>query len=335
MRTLKTPADTIVFIVGPTAVGKTRLSVKLALRLDGEIISCDSMQIYKGMGVLSQAPCRKDKERIAHHLVGALDPRKEYSAALFRVRATRIIKLLLRRGKMPIVVGGSGLYVKALIDGLFPSPPADLKFRYSMQRFASRHGAGGLYEKLLRLDPETAKKMHPNDVRRIIRALEIHRSTGKTMTELKLRTKGLKDDYDIRLFGLTRPRDQIYEMIGSRIDRMFNGPVLNEAKRLKRKVLSKTARAVLGFKEISGYLDNEYDLETAKSILKQNTRRFAKRQLTWFRADKRIRWFDMQRISDAEIVRAIAGAIKSYRSRVRSGLCLGGMGDGTRASGNS
>lgn len=297
--------DTVIFIVGPTAIGKTRLSVKLARLLKGEIISCDSMQVYRGMRVLSQAPSPEERSRIRHHLAGILDPRKEYSVAVFRKRATALIRSVVGREKVPIVVGGSGLYVKALVDGLFPSPKADVGFRSKMQKFASRYGSARLHAKLAKVDPEAAGSIHPNDTRRIIRALEIHHSTGRTMTELKARTKGLGDHYDIKIFGLTAPRQEIYARIGSRIDKMFEARLVGEVKRLRKKRVSKTAKAALGYKEVSGYLDGEYGLENAKYLLKMNTRRFAKRQLTWFRADKGIQWFDVTKQSDAAIIKKI------------------------------
>lgn len=299
-----------IFIAGPTAIGKTRLSVELARRTGGEIISADSMQAYKGMRILSQAPTVSEKKRVKHHLLEFLDPRREYSVAAFRSSATRIIASIIRRKSVPIIVGGSGLYVKGLIDGLFPSPPADQKFRSSMRRFISRNGATKLHEKLLRIDPAAAKTIHPNDARRIIRALEVHHSTGRTMTELKSQTHGLKDHYRIKIFALTRPRNEIYNRIEERIDRMFDGKVLAEVKRLKKKKLSKTAKAVLGYKEIAGYLDGEYDLQSAKSLMKMNTRRFAKRQLTWFKADKRIKWIDLSKASTGVAVRRMAKGAK-------------------------
>lgn len=297
--------DKIIFIVGPTAIGKTRLSVKLAKRINGEIVSCDSMQVYRGMTILSQAPMKPETGRIKYHLVGFLDPRKEYSAAAFRKQASRIIKSILKRKKIPIVVGGSGLYVKALIDGLFPSPPADLKFRKRMQNIVSRHGAGHLHEKLAQIDPVAAGSIHPNDARRIIRALELYNSCGRTMTELKTLTKGLKDDCNIKIFGLTKPRDLLYKDINDRTETMFERPILDEVKKLRRKKLSKTANAVLGFKEITGYLKGEYDLAAAKSLLAMNTRRFAKRQMTWFRADRRIKWIDVSSVSTEKIITRI------------------------------
>jgi tRNA dimethylallyltransferase len=300
----------IVFIIGPTAIGKTRLSIKLAGRIRGQIISADSMQVYKGMDILSQAPHVSQKKAVRHHLAGVLSPEKEYSAADFRQKAALIIDSLFKRKIRPIVVGGSGLYVKALVDGLFPSPPADPKFRKKMQVFISKYGPRRLHRKLSGIDPEAAAAVHPNDARRVIRALEIHRSTGRTMTELKKDTKGLKDIYRIKIFGLTRPRDGIYSDIESRIDGMFEDGAIDEVKRLRRKNLSKTAKAVLGFKEIAGYLDGKYDLETAKAMMKKNTRHFARRQLSWFRADRRIRWFDVSKMGEEGIIREIKRVYK-------------------------
>ena len=298
--------NTVIFIVGPTAIGKTRLSIKLAKLIGGEIISADSMQVYKGMRILSQAPKLSEKTMARHHLVGVLDPGKEYSAASFRKKAAEIIKSVLTHKRIPIVAGGSGLYIKALIDGLFPSPEADPKFRSKMRRFAARYGSTALHERLLKIDPGSAGAIHPNDARRIIRALEIYHSTGRTMSDLKRDTKGLAEVYEIKIFGLTKPREDIYSNIDLRVDRMFKEGVLAKVKKLKKKRLSKTAKAVLGLKEISEYLDGKRDLDTAKYLIKRNTRRFAKRQLTWFRADKRIKWFDLSKVDEDEVVARIA-----------------------------
>src|SRR3989338_1026965 len=306
-----TSVSKVIFIVGPTAVGKTALAIKLARAIGGEIISCDSMQVYRGMKILSQAPSLSERRAVTHHLVGALSPGREYSAAIFRQKANRLIKSIIRRKKIPIVVGGSGLYVKALVDGLFPTPAADAAFRKRMQNFVSRHGSERLHEKLSGIDPCAAAKIHQNDARRIIRALEIYDSTGRTMTEMKDRTRGLAGEYDIKTFGITKSRDGIYSDINRRVERMFGSGALDEVKRLRRRMpLSKTAKAALGFKEIAGYLDGEYDLNTAKELLKRNTRRFAKRQFTWFKADKRIRWLDLDRMRETDILRKMTREVK-------------------------
>ena len=296
----------VVFIVGPTAAGKTRLAVTLARRLSGEIVSCDSMQVYKGMRILSQCPSAEERKGAPHHLVSIVDPAKEYSVASFRKAATASIGSIIRRGRIPIVAGGTGLYAKALIDGLFPAPKADIGFRRKMERFAIRYGNKKLYARLAKIDPDSASKIHPNDLRRIIRALEICHSTGRTMTELKSGTKGLKDHYNIKIFGLTKPREDIYAAIDARVDRMLEGGLLREVKKLNKRKLSKTAGAVLGLKEMTGYLDGKHDMAAAKALMKMNTRRFAKRQFTWFRADKRVVWFDASSLSLAEIAGRIA-----------------------------
>lgn len=298
-------AETVLFIVGPTAIGKTGLAVSLAKKIHGEIISCDSMQVYKGMEILSQAPSKRDMRLARHHLVGILDTKREYSAASFIRRATPIIDAIIKRKKAPIVAGGSGLYMKALIDGLFITPDADPGFRKRMQAFAGRYGSKKLHDRLSKVDPDSAGRIHVNDIRRTIRALEILKLTGRTMTELKSTTKGLKDRYEIKIFGLKAPRAEIYSRIDSRVDRMFARGAVAEAGRLSGKRMSKTSGAALGLKEISGYINGEYGLEKAKDMLKMNTRRFAKRQLTWFRAERRIKWCDVTRNARANIINRI------------------------------
>jgi tRNA dimethylallyltransferase len=295
----------VVFIVGPTAIGKTDLALNLAKKIKGEVMSCDSMQVYKGINVLSQAPTAQETKNIRYHLIRFLNPKEDFSAAQFRSKAEDLIENIIKRKKVPIVAGGSGLYVKALIDGLFSSPEADLKFRKSMYGFAERYGSKYLYKKLQSIDQEAARLIHKNDARRIIRALEIHHATGKTMTELKKGTKGIADNYNIKIFGLTAHRDIIYSNINIRVDEMVKAGALKEVKKICKKKLSKTARAMIGLKELSGFLKGECDLETAKELMKRNTRRFAKRQLTWFRADKRIKWFDVSKLSKKEILEEI------------------------------
>lgn len=310
MRIKKPRRPYVIFVVGPTATGKTELAVRLAEKIRGEIVSCDSMQVYRGMPILSQAPGEKDMRSVRHHMVGMIDPVKEFSVASFRRKANRAIDSVVKRGRIPVVAGGTGLYVKALIDGLFEAPGADIEFRARMRRYAARYGSARLHAKLANIDPASADLIHPNDIRRTIRALEIFELTGRTMTELKSLTSGLAEKYDVKVFGLDVRRDRLYSRIGARVDSMFDGGVVAEVKRLLRKNLSKTARAALGLKEICGYLKGSYDLETAKDMLKMNTRRFAKRQLTWFRADKRIRWFDISRNTAAKISMRIAKEVR-------------------------
>jgi len=196
--------------------------------------------------------------------------------------------------------------VKALIDGLFPSPEADMAFRLRMAKYAKKYGSPKLHKKLAKIDPDSAGNIHPNDARRIIRALELYESTGNTMTELKLQTKGLGDRFRIKMFGLNMPREKLYEAINQRTEEMFKEGLIGEVKKLSGKKLSKTARMALGYKEVLGFIKNEYGLDEAKESLKMNTRRFAKRQLAWFRAwGKRVTWFDPGETSNERIVKEI------------------------------
>jgi len=297
--------STVIFIVGPTAIGKTSLALKLARRVNGEIISCDSMQIYKGMNILSQSPGSIQTGKTRYHMVRFTSPTKEYNIASFRNKAAILIDGIIERKKIPIIAGGTGLYVKGLIDGLFPTPEADLKFRKKSYDYASRYGSARLHKKLEKIDPESAKLIHPNNTKRIVRALEIRHSTGRTMTELKRDTKGIADRYRIKIFGLTKSREKIYSDINNRVDKMFEDGVIREVKRLSSKRLSRTAKAALGLKELTDYLNGKTDLERAKDLMKQNTRRYAKRQFTWFRADGRVRWFDTDKLSAGEIIKKI------------------------------
>ncbi len=283
----------VIFIVGPTAVGKTSFAVNLAKRLKGEIISADSMQAYRGMDILSQKPTASEQKSIPHHLIGFLDPEKEYSAAEFAKRARKIIKHIIGKGKIPIITGGSGLYVKALLDGIFPSKGKNEALRRRLGRLADEKGMRFLYNKLRKIDPHSAGKIHPNDKKRIIRALEIYEVEKKTKTSLEKKTKGIKDEYRIEIFGLVMERKKLYDRINKRVDLMFRRGLVEEVKKLLRKRLSITSRRAIGIKQVEGYLNGDYGLAEAKEALKRDTRRLAKRQLTWFRADKRIKWLDI------------------------------------------
>jgi len=289
----------VIVIVGPTASGKTNLAVKLAKRIKGEIISADSMQAYRRMAILSQKPTAKDVKTVPHHLVSFLNPEDEYSAAVFSEKAGKIIKRIIKKGKVPLVTGGSGLYIKALVDGIFPSKGKDEKRRREFRLIAEKKGAEFLHGRLKKIDRTAASRIHPNDVKRVIRALEIYEIDKKTKTKLTAKTKGIKEEYDVLVFGLTMPREKLYKKINARVDSMFRKGIVKEVKNLLGRDLSITSRYALGVKEIEGYLNNAHGLENAKDMLKRNTRRFAKRQLTWFRADEKIKWLDCAR-RDAE-----------------------------------
>lgn len=280
----------IVFVLGPTAVGKSEFAAALAKKVNGEIISCDSMQVYRSLDIGTSKPSRALRKKIPHHLIDIVAPSQEYSAARFVRGAKAKIKYIHSKGKIPVLVGGTGLYVRALVDGLFPAPAADWALRNKLYSQAKRYGRRYLYNRLKKQDHKAASEMHPNDIRKIVRALELIMKTRKTVMQLRKETKGLGEDYDIELIGLNSPREALYKKIDVRVDAMFRRGFLAEAKRLYKRKLSRTARQALGYKELFGYLDGEYSLDEAKRLIKRNTRRYAKRQLTWFKRDRRIRW---------------------------------------------
>lgn len=301
----------VIVIVGPTAVGKTAYAIKLAKELRGEIISADSMQVYKRMDIISQKPSGKELKEVPHHLIGFLNPEDEYSAAIFSKSAQEIIRNIIERNQVPIITGGSGLYIKALVDGIFPSKGKDVHLRESLLCLAEEKGNLYLYKKLEELDQEAARKIHLNDSKRIIRAIEICELDKSTKTSLSERTKGIKDEYDVRIFGLILDRRDLYDRIDKRVDLMFRKGLVREVgKLLRRRNPSVTAMQALGIKEVKGYIKKEYDLQKAKDMLKRNTRRFAKRQLTWFRANKHIIWLDVGELSEAQILSEILRLVR-------------------------
>ncbi len=300
--------NTVIFIVGPTSSGKSAVAAALAERVGGEVISCDSMQVYRDMDVLTRAPGEEMLARVRHHLVKVLAPEEEYSAARFAEESASLIECVLAEGKIPVVTGGTGLYMKSLVDGIFPSPPKDEELRKNLRELAVQKGNEYLYERLGEIDPETAAKLHPNDTKRIIRALEVYELTGRTICEKKRTTEGISSKYDCRIFGLEIPRGMLNRRIGLSVDRMFEKGLVEEVERLKERNLSLTAGKALGIKEISAYLDGRISMKEASEELKKNTRQYAKRQLTWFRGDERIIWIDATR-DVAEIVNDIAGRI--------------------------
>ena len=280
----------IIFLVGPTASGKTELAVKAAKKLNAEIISCDSMQIYKGMGILSSHPSGAELKKIRHHLLAQVDPGKEFNVSKYRSLALKKIKEIMGKGKLPLFVGGSGLYMSVVIDGIFKVKAEDKKVREKLYRQAIRHGSNYIYEKLLKVDPRSAAKIHPNDTKRIVRALEVFEVTGKPISELQATRRGLQDKYEIKIFGLDLTREELDRRINERVDKMFRQGLVREVKKLLKSKLSRTSRCAIGINEVKGYLDGCYSLEEAKELIKRNTRHYARRQLTWFRKDKRISW---------------------------------------------
>lgn len=290
----------IFFLVGPTAVGKSKAAIQLAQKLNAEIISLDSIQVYKGLDILSSKPTKNMLKKVRHHLLDIVKPEDEFDAAAYRRLAMRKINEIHRKGKIPLFAGGSGLYMNVVINGIFKDAGKDESLRERLYAQVKTKGSQFLYNKLKRMDPLAASKIHPHDVRRIIRALEVYSLTGRPISALWNKRKGLSDKYEITLFGLNKDRERLYNDINRRVDEMFAQDVVNEVRGLLRLKLSRTCGQAIGLKEIRGYLDGNYDLECAKELMKRNTRNYAKRQLTWFRKDKRIRWIDAEELRSAE-----------------------------------
>ncbi len=295
----------VIVIVGPTAVGKTEVSLALAGGIDGEIISSDSMQVYRGINIMTSKPKEAERAAIVHHLINALGVDEVYSAADFSRRAEGLIGEIHQRDRIPLVVGGSGLYVKALIDGIFPDAKSDGKVRRRLYQEAKAKGSEELYQRLKEIDPKTSSQLYPQDIRRVIRALEVWEINGIPLSKLKEKTEGISKLYSLKIFGLLRERSELYERIDRRVERMFDEGLVDEVKRLCGVKMSRSAAQVLGYKEVKGFLEGCYSLQEAERLLKRNTRRFAKRQLCWFKKDKRINWIKVNGVQDGKEIAGI------------------------------
>ena len=280
----------VIAIVGPTAVGKTKLSIELAKKLNGEIVSGDAMQIYRGMDVGTAKIMLDEMEGIPHHLLDEKTPDEAYSVAEFQKTVRAKIEDITLRGKMPILVGGTGLYVKAV---LYDYEFADEKMPRSEQYEGLTNQE--VHKKLVAIDPETAEALHPNNRRRVVRALNIYHETKKTKSEaLKKQEKKLV--YDVALIGLTDEREVLYQRINQRVDEMVADGLIEEVKELHQKGIKRDAQSIqaIGYKEIYDYLDGTINLEVAVELVKRNSRRLAKRQYTWFRNQMDVTWFDVE-----------------------------------------
>ena len=303
----------LLVIVGPTASGKTAVAYEISKILSVEMISCDSMQIYKSMPIITQAPSKRVTMKLKTHLVSFLDPSKEYSAAHFRKDALSLLLKIMKRKKIPMIVGGAGLYLKALLDGLFESEGTKLAkddaFRRKLLSEQAANSGNYLHEKLKAVDALSAKKIHPNDLRRIVRALEVFYLTQRPLSEQKPNRKGIREEWDCRIFLLDRDREELYGQINRRVDRMIKGGLIAEVKKLNKKKLSQTAQMALGIREMSQCLSGSLTLVEAAEHLKRNTRHYAKRQLSWFRHEKGVervpvRSGDMPAVIAAKILKS-------------------------------
>lgn len=303
----------VLFLVGPTASGKSRIGIYLAKKLKGSLISADSMQVYKEMNIGTAKPPPKERKSVPHYLVDMISPARSYSVYEWRKEALEAIQEIIGKNRLPIVVGGSGLYIQALTQGLAKQSPADPKVRKKFSGLAGKKGLPYLYELLKKKDPASAKKIHPNDKKRIIRALEIYELTGKTKSEWAKKTESLSDlGYSFRIIGIQYPREVLYQRIESRIDEMLKQGLVKEVRQLSKKRLSKTSSQSLSYREILASLKGKIPMIEAVDLLKKNTRNFAKRQITWFRHEKRIRWIDVQGKSLEKIYQNIRKELKGW-----------------------
>ncbi len=294
--------SSLICIVGPTAVGKTEIAIQLAQYLDAEIVSLDSRQIYRKMDIGTAKPTPDQQRAVPHHLIDCVGVDQSFSVAEYQRLADSTIKEIQERGKRRMVVGGAGLYFRGLIDGLFDGPGADAEIRSKLQRAADEHGNVALHEQLRRCDPETADRVHPNNRVKVIRALEVYELTGKPISALQQQWKRNKSRYPFRAFGLNMPREALYRRIEDRVDQMVEVGLIEEVKGLLDQGYPRNCVAMqsFGYKELIEYLDGNRTLDEGIALLKQNTRRFAKRQLTWFCNDPRIEWLDISPFSSID-----------------------------------
>ncbi|PGZ96919.1 tRNA (adenosine(37)-N6)-dimethylallyltransferase MiaA [Bacillus pseudomycoides] len=286
--------DKVVIIVGPTAVGKTNLSIELAKALNGEIISGDSMQIYRNMDIGTAKVTEEEMDGIPHYMIDIKNPEDSFSVAEFQELVRGHIADITKRGKLPIIVGGTGLYIQSVLyDYQFSNEPGDHEYRKQLEQQAEEYGVEYIHRKLEEVDPISAKHIHPNNVRRVIRALEIFHTTGQTMSD-QLEQQDNELLYDVALIGLTMDRDLLYSRINLRVDIMMKQDLLAEVERLYEDgVRDCQSIQAIGYKELYEYLEGKTSLEEAVMALKINSRRYAKRQLTWFRNKMDVNWFDV------------------------------------------
>ncbi len=291
----------VIVICGPTASGKTALSIELAKKINGEIISSDSMQIYKYMDVGTAKPTQEEMQGIQHYLLDFVEPNQRYSVAEFKKDAEKAIEQILAKGKVPIIVGGTGLYVDSLIYGIeYQDIKLDENYRAELEKRVEKEGLEILYIEAQKIDSQAVEKISENDKKRILRILEIYHATGKNKTEQEIESRKNGVKYDYKVFAINMDREKLYERINKRVDIMIEQGLIEEVKKLLKKYNEfPTAMQGLGYKEVVEYLENKISKEEMIEKIKRETRRYAKRQLTWFRKNKQTIWIgphDLQKI---------------------------------------
>lgn len=302
--------NNLLILLGPTGVGKTDISTKLAQKMpDIEIISADSMQIYKYMDIGTAKPNKRILKAIKHHMIDIVEPSENFNVIQYSKLATKIILDVFKRGKIPILMGGSGLYISSIINPLFIGPAKDIEYRETLEEDAKMHGKEYLYDKLSKIDPVSASKIEPNDLRRIIRALEVYKSTGKTISYLQ--KKALTEDpkFKYHIIGLKRDRENLYQRINLRVDKMFKDGFIEEVKMLRNMGYKEDLNSMqsLGYKQIIKHLNGVLPTkEEAIDLIKMETRHYAKRQMTWFNNKiENIQWIGLDKNSENEVISKI------------------------------
>lgn len=308
----------LIAVVGPTASGKTALGIELARRLNGEVVSCDSMQIYKGMDIASAKPTTDEMMGVPHHMIGIAEMDDSYSVARYVDEAKRVIVDIYSRNKMPILVGGTGLYFSSLVDNLTFSEEKDTsELRAKLTAEAAEIGNEAMLKRLHQIDPEYAETLHPNNLKRVIRALEVYYSSGVTMTEQQRRSRINPSEYDLTAIGIRfENRELLYERINRRVDIMLENGLLDEAKESMSDGLATSAQAI-GHKELIAFLKGECTFDEAVESLKRETRRYAKRQMTWFNRDERINWITAD---SADLKKILENSIKILEINGKYGI---------------
>lgn len=305
----------VLAVVGPTASGKTWLGVELAKIYGGEVISADSMQIYKGMDIASAKPSEAEKQGIPHHLMGFLDRDVSFSAADYVQLANEKIQDILARDRLPIIVGGTGLYIDSLLENVkFSEGGSDEAYREELYAFARDNGNEALHARLAELDPGAAEGIHPNNLVRVVRALEVCKVTGRRFSELKKESRLVESPYESLIIGLNfEDRQKLYDRIDMRVDEMVKSGLIDEARQLWQESGMKTAANAIGYKELIPYFEGKAVLSDCIDTVKQETRRYAKRQLTWFRKNPRINWLFLDRFNkNNEILEKCKKTIAKY-----------------------
>ncbi len=302
----------LVIIAGPTAVGKTKISIELAKRISGEIISADSMQVYKGMDIGTAKVTQAEMQGVPHHMIDILDPVESFNVVEFARRSKKIINDLHAKDKIPILVGGTGFYIQSVLYDIdFTDNDNDMTFRHELEEEAKEKGCEVLHERLKQIDPEAAEAIHPNNVKRVIRALEFYEKSKGKISDHNKSQREKSSPYDFHYFALTNERKTIYANIEKRIDIMLDHGLIEEVKKLLQQNIKRDMVSMqgLGYKEIAAYLENEISLEEAVYTLKRDTRHFAKRQLTWLKREPDVIMFDKSQMSDEEIINRMISLI--------------------------